>query len=177
MKLSIGLNHSNDIPEFVAVENGKENDMVQGRKFQFPAGSIVVFDKGYVDYQWYANLTAQNIGFVTRFRPKSVYQVIQQHPVLESKGILKDETIQLNSAHALKRKAPVLRRIEYRDQQSGKHFSFLSNNFHLAASTIAAIYKDRWKVELFFKAIKQNLKLKAFLAAAGTQFRHKSGLR
>src|SRR5690606_5059370 len=88
---------------------------------------------------------------------------IQQHPVLESKGILKDETIQLNSAHALKRKAPVLRRIEYRDQQSGKHFSFLSNNFHLAASTIAAIYKDRWKVELFFKAIKQNLKLKAFL--------------
>jgi len=163
MKLSIGLNHSNDIPEFVAVENGKENDMVQGRKFQFPAGSIVVFDKGYVDYQWYANLTAQNIGFVTRFRPKSVYQVIQQHPVLESKGILKDETIQLNSAHALKRKAPVLRRIEYRDQQSGKHFSFLSNNFHLAASTIAAIYKDRWKVELFFKAIKQNLKLKAFL--------------
>ena len=163
MKLSIGLNHSNHIPEFVAVENGKENDMVQGRKFQFPAGSIVVFDKGYVDYQWYANLSAQNVGFVTRFRPKSVYQVIQQHPVLESKGILKDETIQLNSAHALKRKAPVLRRIEYRDQQSGKHFSFLSNNFHLAASTIAAIYKDRWKVELFFKAIKQNLKLKAFI--------------
>ena len=55
------LNHSNDIPEFVVVENGKENDMVQGRKFQFPAGSIVVFDKGYVDYQWYVNLTAQNI--------------------------------------------------------------------------------------------------------------------
>ena len=163
MKLSIGLNHSNDIPEFIAVENGKENDMLQGRKFQFPAGSIVVFDKGYVDYQWYANLSAQNVSFVTRFRPKSVYQVIQQHPVLESKGILKDETIQLNSAHALKRKAPVLRRIEYRDQQSGKHFSFLSNNFHLAASTIAAIYKDRWKVELFFKAIKQNLKLKAFI--------------
>ena len=76
MKLSIGLNHSNDIPEFVAVENGKENDMVQGRKFQFPAGSIVVFDKGYVDYQWYANLTAQNIGFVTRFRPKSVLSLI-----------------------------------------------------------------------------------------------------
>ena len=58
-----GLNQSNYIPEFVAVENGKENDMVQGRKFQFPSGSIVVFDKGYVDYQWYANLTAQNIGF------------------------------------------------------------------------------------------------------------------
>ena len=98
---------------------------------------------------------------MTRFRPKSVYQVIQQHSMLESKGILKDETIQLNSAHALKRKAVVLRRIEYRDGQSGKHFSFLSNNFHLVASTVAAIYKDRWQVELFFKSIKQNLKLNA----------------
>ena len=163
MKLSIGLNHSNHIPEFVAVENGKENDMLQGRKFQFTCGSIVVFDKGYVDYQWYANLTAQRVGFVTRFRPKAVYQVIQQHRVIESKGILKDETIQLNSTHALKRKATALRRIEYIDRQSGKHFTFLSNNFRLSASSIAAIYKDRWKVELFFKVIKQNLKLKAFL--------------
>ena len=78
MKFSIGLNHSNHIPELVAVENGKENNMVQGRKFQFPSGSIVVFDKGYVDYQWYANLTAENIGFVTHPRPKAVYQVNQQ---------------------------------------------------------------------------------------------------
>lgn len=163
MKLSIGLNHSNNIPEFVAVENGRENDMVQGRKFQFPSGSIVVFDKGYVDYQWYASLTAQNVGFVTRLRPKAVYQVIQQHPVMTSKGILKDETIQLNSVHAVKRQAPSLRRIEYIDRYSGKHLTFLSNNFRLSASTIAAIYKDRWKVELFFKAIKQNLKLTAFL--------------
>ena len=137
--------------------------MVQGRKFQFPSGSIVVFDKGYVDYQWYANLTAQNIGFVTRLRPKAVYRVIQQHPVIVAKGILKDETIQLNSAHAVKRQTPPLRKIEYIDRQSGKHFMFLSNNFRLSASTIAAIYKDRWKVELFFKAIKQNLKLKAFI--------------
>ena len=123
----------------------------------------MVFDKGYVDYQWYANLTAQNIGFVTRLRPKAVYRVIQQHPVIVAKGILKDETIQLNSAHAVKRQTPPLRKIEYIDRQSGKHFMFLSNNFRLSASTIAAIYKDRWKVELFFKAIKQNLKLKAFI--------------
>lgn len=78
MKLSIGLNHSKHIPELVAVENGKENNMVQGRKFQFSSDSIVVFDKGYVDYQWYANLTAENIGFVTHPRPKAVYQVNQQ---------------------------------------------------------------------------------------------------
>lgn len=78
MKLSIGLNHSKHIPELVAVENGKENNMVQGRKFLFSSDSIVVFNKGYVDYHWHANLTAENTGFVTHPRPKAVYQVNQQ---------------------------------------------------------------------------------------------------
>ena len=119
MKLSIGLNHSNDIPEFVAVEK-KKMTWYKVLQFQFPAGSIVVLIKAMSITNGMQILTTQNIGFVTRFRPKSVYQVIQQHPVLESKGILKDETIQLNSAICPKRKNPVLRRIEYRDQQSGK---------------------------------------------------------
>ena len=85
--ISIGLNHSNDIPEFVAVENGKE---MTWYKAAIPVScwQHCSFDKSYVDDQWYANLTAQNIGFVTRFRPKSVYQVIQQHQCL-NQGILK----------------------------------------------------------------------------------------
>ena len=164
IKLSVGLNHSNTIPEFVALGNGIENDMVQGRAFKFPAGSIIVFDKGYVDYQWFAQLTLQNVSFVTRLRPKTVYQVKSSRSVLETKGIIADECIELSSAHAKKRGAPeLLRRIEFYDTDKKRTFEFLSNNFHLAASTIAAIYKDRWKIELFFKAIKQNLKLKSFL--------------
>ena len=164
IKLSVGLNHSNTIPEFVALGNGIENDMVQGRAFKFPAGSIIVFDKGYVDYQWFAQLTLQNVSFVTRLRPKTVYQVKSSRSVLETKGIIADEYIELSSAHAKKRGAPeLLRRIEFYDTDKKRTFEFLSNNFHLAASTIAAIYKDRWKIELFFKAIKQNLKLKSFL--------------
>lgn len=83
-----------------------------------------------------------------------------------SKGVLRDQVIQLDSAHALKRGAPKLRRIEFKDKESGKDFIFLTNHFHLAASTIAAIYKDRWQVELFFKAIKQNLKIKAFVGTS-----------
>lgn len=82
---------------------------------------------------------------------------------IASKGVIADETIQLNSSHALKRGAPLLRKIEYQDKQTGRLFTFLTNNFQLAATTIAAIYKDRWQVELFFKAVKQNLKIKAFL--------------
>lgn len=163
VKLSVGLNHSNHIPEFVAVEQGKENDMVQGRQFRFPAGSIVVFDKGYVDYQWFADLSNQQISFVTRLRPKAVYSTLSSKEVIVSKGVIADETIQLNSTHALKRGAPLLRKIEYQDKQTGRLFTFLTNNFQLAAATIAAIYKDRWQVELFFKAVKQNLKIKAFL--------------
>jgi len=163
VKLSVGLNHGNMLPEFVALSDGNENDMVQGRKFKFPKGSIVAFDKGYVDYQWFRSLTEQGVSFVTRLRPKAVYKVIQRKPVNKSQGVLSDQIIQLNSSHAIKRGAPRLRRIGYKDKASGKFYTFLTNNFKLAASTIAAIYKDRWQVELFFKAIKQNLQIKAFV--------------
>lgn len=164
IKLTVGLNHSNTIPEFVALGNGIENDMVQGRSLKFPSGSIVVFDKGYVDYQWFAEMTDEKVSFVTRLRPKTVYQVKSKNKILTCKGILADESIELCSDYAKKRGAPkLLRRIEFYDKAKKRTFEFLTNNFHLAASTITAIYKDRWKVELFFKAIKQNLKLKAFI--------------
>lgn len=163
VKLSVGLNHGNMLPEFVALSDGNENDMVKGREFPFPKGGIVAFDKGYIDYKWFADLTDQGVNFVTRLRPKAVYKVLEHQPVLESKGIISDQVIQLNSKHALKRGAPRLRRVEYIDKDSDKKYVFLTNNFKLCAATIAAIYKDRWQVELFFKAIKQNLKIKAFV--------------
>ena len=166
IKLSAGLNHENMLPEFVALSDGIENDMIQGRKFRFPKGSIVAFDKGYVDYQWFGALSRQEVYFVTRLRPKAVFSILEERAVLTSKGVLRDQIIQLDSAHAKKRGAPKLRRIEYRDRETGKKFIFLTNHFELAASTVAAIYKDRWQVELFFKAIKQNLKIKAFVGTS-----------
>lgn len=163
VKLSVGLNHATVMPEFVALSDGNENDIVEGRKFRFPKGSIVAFDKGYVDYQWFGELTNQGVSFVTRLRPKAVYEVLERRKVNRSKGVLSDQIIQLNSAHAIKRGAPKLRRVGFRDKESGRFYMFLTNNFKLAAATIAAIYKDRWQVELFFKAIKQNLKIKTFV--------------
>lgn len=151
------------IPEFVAVSEGKENDMVQSRQFNFPAGSMVAFDKGYVDYQWFKSLTDRGVFFVTRLRPKAVYKVVKRSPVNKSTGVTSDQIIQLNSTHAIKRGAPRLRRVGFTDQTTGKHYQFLTNHFGLSASTIAAVYKDRWQVELFFKVIKQNLKIKAFV--------------
>jgi len=166
VKLSVGVNHATDIPEFVALSDGNENDMVAGRKFSFPKGSIVAFDKGYVDYEWFRNLTKQGVSFVTRLRSKAVYRVLERRPVVTQSSVTSDQVIELSSAHAIKRGAPRLRRVGYRDRDTGKHYEFLTNNFTLAATTIAGIYKDRWKVELFFKAIKQNLKIKAFVGTS-----------
>lgn len=166
VKLSVGLNHSNMLPEFVALSNGNENDMIQGRQFNFPKGSMVAFDKGYVDYQWFKSLTDKGIFFVTRLRPKAVYKILERKSVNKALGVKSDQIIQLNSAHAIKRGAPKLRRVGFVDKETGKHYVFLTNNFSLSAATIAAIYKDRWQVELFFKAIKQNLKIKAFVGTS-----------
>jgi hypothetical protein len=94
VKLSIGLNHGTQIPEFVALSDGQENDMVQGRKFDFPKGSIVAFDKGYVDYQWFKLLTDKGVFFVTRLRAKAVYRVEERREVDRNKGVLSDHIIQ-----------------------------------------------------------------------------------
>lgn len=166
VKLSVGLNHGTYVPEFVAVSDGQENDMVRGRKFEFPKGSIVAFDKGYMDYEWFKSLTDRGVFFVTRMRSNAVYAIKERRETVPGSGVSSDQLIQLNSAHALKRGAPLLRRIGYRDPETGKFYEFLTNQFSLSAATIAAIYKDRWQVELFFKAIKQNLKIKAFVGTS-----------
>jgi len=166
VKLSVGLNHGSMLPEFVALSDGNENDMIQGRQFNFPKGSMVAFDKGYMDYQWFKSLTDKGIFFVTRLRPNAVYKILERKPVNKTQGITSDQIIQFNSAHAIKRGAPKLRRVGFIDKESGKHYVFLTNHFSLTAATIAAIYKDRWQVELFFKAIKQNLKIKAFVGTS-----------
>lgn len=166
VKLSVGLNHATDVPEFVALSEGQENDMIQGRRFRFPRGSIVAFDRGYIDYQWFNSLTDQGVFFVTRLRTRAVYRVKKRQSINPNSPVTSDQHIQLNSDHALKRGVPLLRRVGYRDPDSGKQYQFLTNHFGLAASTIAAVYKNRWQVELFFKAIKQNLKIKAFVGTS-----------
>lgn len=163
VKLHVGLNHGNMIPEFVALGDGNDHDVKQGREFDFPKGSIVVFDKGYLDYAWYKSLTDKGIYLVTRLRTNTVYEVVTEHGVSSDTGVMADQTIRLSSEYAQRRGVPVLRRVVYRDSKTGQCYEFLTNHFHLSANTIAAIYKDRWQVELLFKAIKQTLKLKTFV--------------
>lgn len=163
MKLHVGLDHAGYLPAFATVTEGKTSDIEVGRMLDFPRGSIVVFDKGYTDYKWFKHLTDRGIFFVTRIRKNAIWRVEARHPVDRRTGVTSDQLITLTGVKSQKLGMPLLRRIGYRDAETGIHYEFLTNNFQLSAQTIAAIYKERWQVELFFKWIKQNLKIKSFI--------------
>ena len=165
VKLHVGLDHDGYLPAFVQITEGRVHEVNLARKLDLPVGSIVVFDRGYTDYAWYNHLNSKGIYFVTRQKKNACYTVIKRRPVSRASGITSDQTIRLTGAKA--DQCPILlRRIGYRDPDTGKHYVFLTNAFHLAASTVAAIYKERWQIELFFKWIKQNLKIKSFLGTS-----------
>jgi len=120
------------------------------RTLNLPKGSILVFDGGYTDYAWYNHLIENKVYLVTRQKKNACYTVIEHHSVPEKSGITPDQTIRLTGPRAEQHPA-FLRRVGYRDPETGKHYVFLTNAFHLAANTLAAIYKERWQIELFFK--------------------------
>ena len=116
-------------------------------------------DLGYTDYAWYAQLTAQKIFFVTRQKRNARHTVLEHRQVNKNQGLLSDQTIRLTGEEC----SIPLRRIAYRDAATARRYVFLTNHFKLAAKTIAEIYKERWQIEIFFRFIKQNLKIKAFI--------------
>jgi putative transposase len=161
VKLHTLMDHDGHLPAFVAIKKAREHEVKQARTLKLPKGSIVVEDLGYTDYAWYGQLTAQKIFFVTRQKSNARYDVLERRKVNKKQGLLSDQTIRLTL------KAPerplILRRIAYQDAVTGKNYVFLTNHFKLAAKTIADIYKERWQIEIFFRFIKQNLKIKAFM--------------
>ncbi len=162
-KLHVGLDHDGLIPAFAAVTPGKTGDQTQAKLMHFPKGSVIVFDKGYNDYGWHNQLTEKGIFWVTRIRGNAKYRVLARRCVNRSQGITSDQTIEFTSVRSSKKHLRPVRRIGYRDAETGKHYVFTTNRFDWSAKTIADIYKQRWQVELFFKWIKQNLKIKAFM--------------
>ena len=166
VKMHVGLNHSGYLPEFVSITEGKTGDIEVGRTLQFPKGSIVAIDRGYNDYAWFNTLTTKGIFFVTRLKSNAKTRVVHRHTIPSGKGLTSDQTIEFTGVQTAKKCPVQLRRIGYRDAKTGKHYIFLTNNFKLSARTIADIYKSRWQVELFFKWIKQNLKIKSFVGTS-----------
>jgi IS4 transposase len=166
VKLHLVLDHDGYLPRFAIITDGKVHDVQIARQLDFAAGTIVVEDRGYTDYELYDRWTRNEVYFVSRLRDNAVYEVLEQRDVAHGRGILRDQVIGLTSSHALERCTQRLRRIEAVREDTGEVLVFITNHHALAAGTIAAIYKDRWQIELFFKALKQNLKIKTFVGTS-----------
>ena len=167
IKLHCQLDHSGHIPNFVHISDGKMHDAkaVKGF-FEIEPDSIYCVDKAYVDYEWLHTIHKTKAFFVTRAKINMDYRITGQHSAGGKKGVITDRIIKLNGYSSFRKYPSRMRMVIFKDEETGKVYHFITNNFRLAASTIAAIYKQRWQIELFFKWIKQNLKIKTFLGTS-----------
>ena len=166
LKLHLVLDHDGYLPSFCIITDGATADLAPARKMSFDPGTIVVFDRGYTDYQWFAELVERGVFFVTRLRKGAAYEVLERRELSSRAGAVRcDEVIFFPSLAASGSQA-VFRRIECFDAEQERTLVFLTNHLKFAATTIAAIYKERWQVELFFKALKQNLRVKTFVGTS-----------
>ena len=162
IKLHTQLDLKTSIPEFILFSNAAIHEVNALDTIHFEANSFYIMDRGYVDYQRLYRIEQCEAFFVIRAKDNMNYRRLYSHLKDKSKGVLYDQTIMLNNYYAAKDYPKKMRRIKFRDEQSGKVLIFLTNNFHLKATEIAQLYKHRWKIEMFFKWIKQHLKVKSF---------------
>ena len=165
VKLHLMLDHDGYLPSYAVLSDGKMGDITAARGMIFAAGTMLVFDRAYADYLWWLHLTRQKVHFVTRLKDSAEYGVVETRPVPEGSNIIRDEVIVLSKQESIGPEAQ-LRRIEVWLEDKQETMVFVTNNMKLAASTIAAIYKERWQIELFFKAIKQSMKIKTFVGTS-----------
>lgn len=162
IRLHTMLDLKTSIPEFILFTNADIHEVNMLDIINFVANSFYIMDRGYVDYKRLYKIHTSNAFFITRAKDNMNYRRLYSHPKDKTKGVLYDQTIMLNNYYAAKDYPEKLRIIKFRDVLTGKVFVFLTNNFHLKATEVAQLYKDRWEIELFFKWIKQHLKIKSF---------------
>ena len=166
VKLHLLLDHDGYLPSYAYISNGKKHDVTVARKVPLSPYSIVAMDKGYNDYSLFAYWTEHVIFFVTRLKDNATYTVVEERPVPQNRNILSDQLIQFSGYSAQKKRPHILRRVEVWDKEQNRRIVLLTNHLEFGATTISAIYKDRWKIELFFKDLKQNLKVKTFVGTS-----------
>ena len=164
VKLHLVLDHDGYLPAYAVIEPARKPELKVARTLQFEPGTILVMDRGYTDYDWFWRLTLQKVYFVTRMRWNAYCRVQESRPVVSGGPVLSDDLVQMG--HRSYRRPFLLRRIVVLDPDSGEELVFLTNHLRLAASTVAEIYRDRWQIELFFKALKQSLRVKTFVGTS-----------
>ena len=159
VKMHALLDHDGYLPVYAHITNAKVHESQVAWKMHFPKGSIVVMDRGYTDYDWFHKLTGDGVYFVTRMKDNAVYEVIQTRPLTQPQIRAGEEIV-------LTKTGLPLRRVVVWLEDKQEEMALLTNHPSFAAATIAAIYKERWQIELFFKALKQNLKIKTFVGTS-----------
>lgn len=162
IKIPVLLDHGRHIPAFAAITDARTHESGIAKAFELPKGSIVVFDRGYINHAWFRELGLKKLSFVTRLRRKAVFKLLERRLVDRASGVASDHSIEVPHMGKQLR----LCRIGYRDPESGNHNEFLTNHFGLCARTLADIYKERWQIELFFKKMKQNLRIRSLVATS-----------
>jgi Transposase DDE domain/Domain of unknown function (DUF4372) len=166
VKLHLLLDHQGLLPSFALITEGRVHENRVARSLRFEPGTIVVFDRGYADYDWFASLDAEGVFFVTRLKDNAAYGVVERRPVPQHGAVRRDEIIFLYKTARRGNYDLFLRRIEVWDATQKRTLVFLTNHRGFAASTIAAVYHQRWQIELLFKALKQNLRIKTFVGTS-----------
>lgn len=166
IKLHLLLDHDGYLPDFALITDGKPHDVTVAHQFTLPAGSIIAVDRGYYDFDLFAQWNHSGVFFVTRLKENAAYEVSEDYEVPAHSNVLVDQDIRLSGPQTSLKYPELLRRIVVRDPETGKEIELLTNLFHLSAATIGQIYRDRWEIELFFKVLKQHLKIKTFVGTS-----------
>jgi hypothetical protein len=164
VKVHLLLDNEGYLPCFACLTDGKSHDITVARDIHFQPGTIVVIDKGYVDYDWWRELCRQGVYFVTRLKKDLQWKVLENRPVPQNSNILRDQIIEIRPCrrnYTLK-----LRMVTKWDVDNQEEIQFLSNHLEFGSTTIARIYRERWQIEIFFKSLKQLLRVKTFVGTS-----------
>jgi len=171
VKVHVLLDHDDYMPSFALITDAKRHDRTVARRFTLKPGSIVAFDRAYNDYTLFSQWTENGIYFVTRLKENAVYRVVENRSIPKNRNILADQIIQLTGQKAEEKCPHLLRRVVVWDEPNNRIISLLSNHLKFGATTISDIYKDRWEIEIFFKTLKQHLKVKTFIGTSENALR------
>lgn len=171
VKVHVLLDHGDYMPAFAVITEAKKHDVKLVRAFQLNPGSIVAMDRAYNDYHQFAAWTQRGVFFVTRMKDNALYEVVERRRVPKNRNIRSDEIIRLTGVKTAEKCPYPLRRIVVWDAYNNREIVLLTNHLEFGATTIADIYKDRWQIELFFKALKQNLRIKTFIGTTENALR------
>jgi len=165
VKLHVLLNHEGYLPCFVHITDGKSADITVARQMRFAKDTIVAMDKGYVDYDWWERIDADGAYFVTRRKKDLALEVLEERTPPQNSNVLKDQVVRLRPSQSGTREMK-LRLVTIWNAEKKKEMEFLTNNLKLGATTISGIYKERWNIEIFFKALKQLMRVRTFVGTS-----------